>query len=318
MIDWKKYENKIVAMDKEGLSSTQIAKILSETTQEVNATDDRQIRSVLQRYRKENNIEQVREPAKILVFDIETAPLVTYLWNRFQNYIKDDMIIKDWYVICWSAKWLFDDNVISASVTPKESIARDDKRIVKQLWELLNEADVVITHNGDKFDIKKMNGRFVKYGLNLPMPYNSIDTFKAARKKLSLPSLSLNYIAKYLGLDQKLDTNFELWTDAMEGKSEALDKMQKYCDQDVRVLEDVYLHLRPFIQPHPNLGMYIASDAITCPSCGGNHLKKEGEYATTVNIYDAFRCQDCGSITRSRKSSISKEEKQSITSSVPR
>lgn len=319
MINWDDYKSRIIAMTEEGLSSSEIALVLSKTEQEVEPTMDRNVRAALQRWREEGDIkEPKREPAKILLFDIETAPLITYLWNRYQKYVGDEMLIEDWYVICWSAKWLFDDKIISACVTTEESRNRDDKRIIKKLWKLLDEADIVIAHNGDKYDIKKVNGRFAKYGLNLPMPYRSIDTFKAARKRLSLPSLSLDYIAKYFGVSEKADTDFQLWVDSMAGNPDALKKMQEYCDQDVRVLEDVYLQLRPFIQPHPNLGLYIESDAKVCPSCGSKNLKKEGEYATTVNLYDAFRCGDCGSITRSRHAQQKGEERKHITSSTPR
>jgi len=311
-----KYTNKILAMSDQGLSSKEIAIVLSETTDDVHRDKDRCVRRILNKHRE--NYSERTEPHKIFLFDIETAPLVSYLWNRFQKYISDEMIIEDWYVICWSGKWLFKDEMISHCVTSEESINRNDERITKHLWNYLNEADIVISHNGDKFDIKKINGRFSKYGLNLPMPYQSIDTFKAARKKLSLPSLSLDYIASHFGLEGKHDTGFDLWVKCMQGDEKALDRMQKYCDQDIRVLEDVYLNLRPYIQPHPNLGLFIESDSQMCPSCASTNLKKEGTYATTVNLYDAFRCQDCGSITRSRNTSVPLEDKKNITSSVPR
>jgi len=319
MVNWVAHKRELIKLSKQGLSSTEIADIMSKLYVEIEPTHDRSVRSALQRFRETGDYESDgRKPAKVLLFDIETAPLITYIWNRFQKYLPDEMLIKEWYVICWSAKWLFEDEVMNGCVTPEESKNRDDKRIISDLWDLLNEADIVIAHNGDKFDVKKINGRFVKYGLNLPMPYKTIDTFKAARKRMSLPSLSLNYIAGYLGLQQKNDTDFQLWVDSMEGDPKALKRMQEYCDQDIRVLEDVYLKLRPFVQPHPNLGMYIKSDSKTCPSCASTNLKKEGQYATTVNLYDAFRCQDCGSITRSRNTSISQENKKTVTSSTPR
>ncbi len=319
MINWDDYKNKIVALHEEGLSSSEITSVLAKTNEEITPDKDRSVRSAIQRWREDGTItDPKREPAKILVFDIETAPLMTFLWNRFQKYVKDDMLIEDWYVICWSAKWLFEDEMISRCVTPEESKDRNDKRIVKDLWDLLDEADIVISHNGDKFDIKKMNGRFAKYGLNLPMPYRSIDTFKSARKRLSLPSLSLDYIANYFDVGAKHSTDFQLWLDCMQGDPQQLKRMQEYCDQDVKILEDVYLHLRPYIQPHPNLGLYIESDVQVCPSCGSDELEKEGEYATTVNLYDAFRCQECGSITRSRHAQQRGEERKHITSSTPR
>jgi len=319
MINWDDYREAIIGLYEQGISSKDTALILAQQNPEITEHHDRSIRAAITRFKQEGLIkEPKREPAKILVFDIETSPLLTWVWSLRQKYINPSNIEQDWFVICWSAKWLFEDEVMNATVTPKEARKQDDKRIVKELWDLLDEADIVIAHNGNKFDIKKMNGRFIKYDLNLPSPYQSIDTYLAARKRLNLSSLKLDFIAEYLGLPRKSSTSFQLWLDSMAGDQEALDDMTKYCDQDVRVLEDVYLKLRPFIQPHPNLGLFIESDAKVCPSCASTNLKREGQYATTVNLYDAYRCDDCGSITRSRHSSITKEEKQTITSSVPR
>lgn len=315
-IDWDEYKDRIIHMSDNGLSSTEIADNLKPDL--IKPPSPRSIRSALQRWREEGVIQPKRSPAKILVFDIETSPMISYLWRRTQKFVPENQIIDDWYVICWAAKWLFDDEVMYSVTTPEESKKRDDTRVVAELWDLLNEADIVIAHYGDRFDIRMMNGRFLKYGMNLPMPYKSIDTKKAAGKRMSLPALNLNYIARYLGLPQKHSTNFQLWKDCMHGDADALDRMNEYCKNDVEVLEDVYLQLRPFIQPHPNLGLFIESDTKVCPSCGGTDLKKEGQYQTTVNLYDAFRCGDCASITRSRNTSLSQDEKKTITSSVPR
>lgn len=315
MIDWSEYEPLILELHRKGMSSTQIAEILSKTNSRIDSSKSRHIRKIIQKNRHESK----NKPAKILLFDIETAPMVAYIWNPKTRFVQSSHIAEDWFVLCWSAKWLFNDEIMSSSVTPKESKNRDDKRVVEELWKLLDEADIVIAHNGDNFDVRKMNARFALYGLNLPSPYQTIDTYKAARKRLNLSYYSLFYVAQYFNLkNQKQDTTFELWKGCLEGDVKSLEKMQKYCDQDIRTLEDVYLHLRPFIQPHPNLGLFIESDTRTCPSCGSNHLKPEGYYATTVNLYEAFRCDDCGSLTRSRNTAISKEEKQTITSSLPR
>lgn len=320
MIQWNDYKRKIIAMDAEGLSSSEIVSILSKSHPEISETQDRSVRAALQRWREQGDITTPeKEPAKILLFDIETAPLLTYSWSRKPTWLNTKMIVEDWYMINWAAKWLFSDEMITGVTTPKENRDRNDERITNKLWKLLDKADIVIAHYGDMFDIKMVNGRFFKHGLNLPMPYKTIDTMKAARKRMRLPSNSLDSIAKYMNLESKHSTTFELWAGCMEGDPESIQKMDKYCQQDVKVLEDVYLKLRPFIQPHPNLGLFIEnSHDEMCPACGSTHLEKEGTYQTTVNLYDAFRCQDCGSITRARKNNISKEHKQNITSSTPR
>lgn len=318
MTNWENYTKKIIALNKEGLSSKEISILLSKTDDDITEHSDRSIRRILQKHREENNIVPKSEPAKILVFDIETAPIIAYTWSRFPKMIGDQMIKQDSYVINWAAKWLFNDNILSDVVTPQESLKQDDSRIIKSMWKLLDEAEIVITHNGDKFDIKRLNGRFIKYGLNLPSPYQSIDTYKSARRKLNLTSLKLNFIAEYLGIASKLNTSFDLWVGCMNGDEKSLEYMDKYCKQDVLVLEEVYLHLRPFIQPHPPISFNIGSDISTCPTCASDNLKKEGTYNTTVNQYDSYRCNDCGSLSRSRQSSLKTSDRKSVLSSIPR
>lgn len=239
---------------------------------------------------------------KILILDIETAPLKSYVWGIWNVNLGHslNMLESDWFMLTWSAKWLFDGKVMSDKLTPKEVNKEDDKRICKSLWALLEEADVVIAHNGVKFDIKRINTRFLKNGLTPPMPYMVIDTLLHARKRFNITSNKLNYIGKFLGLGEKLDTGgFDLWKRCMEGDEEALTEMEVYNIQDVVLLEDVYLALLPYIKPHPNVALFIAEDVHACPSCGSQELKWEGKYSTYANTYDAFRCK-CGSIGRSR------------------
>lgn len=254
---------------------------------------------------------------KILVFDIETAPLKSYIWGIWNQNLGHslNMLESDWFMLTWSAKWLFDDKVMSDKLTPKEVSNEDDKRISKSLWTLLEEADVVIAHNALKFDIKRINTRFLKNGLKPPMPYQVIDTLIHARRRFNITSNKLDYIGKFLGLGEKLSTGgFDLWKRCMEGDSEALTEMETYNIQDVRLLEDVYLALLPFIKPHPNVGLFVAEDVHSCPSCGSTDLKWEGVYTTYANQYDACRCGNCGSIGRSR---TAKPKGKNITIATP-
>ena len=243
--------------------------------------------------------------AKILLFDIETTPMEVFVWGLFGNkYIDYNNVIKDWNVLSWSAKWLFDSNVISDIQTPKEAIKRDDSRILKGIWELLDEADIVIAHNGDKFDIKKLNTRFYINGYNTPSPFRSIDTLKAIRKSFAFSSNRLDYLGKLIKNKGKLDTNFKLWTDCLKGNNDALSKMLAYNEEDVNLLEEVYLDIRGWIKPHPNIGVHC--DGSICPTCGSDDLIDNGKYHTTnANKYQSYRCGSCGSLSRSIDSSLS-------------
>tara|TARA_S200002703_G_scaffold155389_1_gene159492 strand:+ start:863 stop:1927 length:1065 start_codon:yes stop_codon:yes gene_type:complete len=258
-------------------------------------------------------------PAKILVFDIETAPIQAYVWGAWKQNVGGNQIISDWFMISWAAKWLFDDFVMSDVLTPEEILNKDDSRITKVLHGLINEADIVIAHNGDKFDIKRINTRFFKHGLASPSSYHSIDTLKTLRRQFSITHNRLDYVGEWLGVGRKIDTGgFELWTRCMNGEAEALNEMDTYCKQDVKLLEDVYLMIRPYIKPHPNIGLYISENVEACPSCGHGDLTLKSTYTTTVNEYDELQCKNCGSWSRNRRTSTPLKENEGIRSSLPR
>jgi hypothetical protein len=255
------------------------------------------------------------EQAKVLLFDIETSPLKAYVWGLWNQDIhhKNGQLDADWFMLSWSAKWLFGERIISDRLTSKEVLKEDDERITKSLWELLNEADILVGHNVERFDIKKSNTRFLKHGLPPVSYYRTIDTLKQCKKNFSITSNRLDYIGRFLGIGQKVETGgFDLWKRCLEGEDEALEQMRIYCDGDVQLLEDVYLRIRNFIRPHPNLGLYIADNVERCPTCASEDIKWEGAYSTSVNMYNAFRCNSCGAIGRSRESKLDIIKRKSL------
>jgi hypothetical protein len=252
---------------------------------------------------------------RILILDIETAPLLANIWGIWNQNISTENIRSDWFILTWAAKWLFDTKVYSARVTPKEAQSNNDKRIVKSLLDMLNDADIVVTHNGDRFDLPRINTRALIHGLNPPLPYISIDTLKSAKKHFNFTSNKLDYINKVLKLPQKTHTDMELWRGCFNGDESALKKMEKYNINDVRIHEQTYLTMRPFIKPHPNIGLHILDDKERCPTCGGSELTMMGKlYHTTMNVYEMFRCK-CGATGRKRKAT---KRSGKLLSSTPR
>jgi len=262
----------------------------------------------------------VNTSAKVLILDIETAPLMAFVWNIWQQNVGIHQIINDWFCFTWAAKWLFEDKVYSGRLTSKEALEKDDKRIMEGVWGMLNEADIVITHNGDKFDLPKLNTRFLLHGMKPVLPYQSIDTLKAVKRTLAFTSNKQEYINMSLGTARKVDTGgFELWDKCYKGDVEALKKMEEYNIGDVTSLEDNYLKLRSYIKPHPNMGLFILDEHERCPSCGSNELKETGKlYMTSVASYESLRCDNCGGVGRRRKSNLTVNEKRNILSSTPR
>lgn len=246
--------------------------------------------------------------AKILLFDIETAPNLANVWGMWGQDIPSIMFEEHWYLLTWSAKWLDEREVLWDALPEhktrfKKDLA-DDYGPVHSLWKLLDAADIVIAHNGDKFDIRKINTRFLLHGLDPPSPYKTIDTLKVARRNFAFTSNRLDDLGEMLDLGRKAKhPGFPMWRGCMQGDIKSFDKMVKYNKQDVRLLQNVYLALRPWMKNHPNLAVYdsIYDEDISCPKCGSRHVNWKGYNYTAVAVYPRFRCMKCGGQGQARK-----------------
>jgi len=257
---------------------------------------------------------------KILIFDIETSPLKAYIWasNMWGINVNEGQVLSEWFMLTWSAKWLFDPKVLSDRLTGREAKNEDDSRIVKNLWNLLNEADIVIAHNGDRFDVPNMNTRFIVNGLPPTAPYQTIDTVRVARRQFGFTHNNLNALARVFGFESKLETNFQLWKDCVNGEERALREMEVYNNEDVRLLEEVYLKIRPWVHSHPNLGLYVDAIEPVCSNCLSVNLDKTDKfYYTPTGRYELYRCE-CGAYVRVRSSSVPKDKRKDLVVSVAR
>lgn len=245
-------------------------------------------------------VEREKPLDKVLIFDIETLPIIAYVWQVWQEDIGEHKIIKDWCILSWSAKWLHDDKIISDVLTKREALTRNDERITKNLWNLIEDADVVIAHNGKRFDIRKINTRFWKHKLGKPSSYKMIDTLTAVKSQFSLNHNGQDAIAKFLELEGKLSTAFDLWVGCDTGNTDALAEMQLYNEQDVRLLEQIYLELRSWIPNHPNLNIYQGV-LEGCPICHSTAYEDIGYYYAKNKRYLEHRCNDCTTIWHDTK-----------------
>jgi hypothetical protein len=247
---------------------------------------------------QEGETEEDSFPA-VLSMDIETLPGKAYFWEVWNTNINHEMVIQDWAVCCWSAKWIGDSRVVSDCVTPAEAKEHNDKRVCLSMWKLFDEADVIIAQNGKKFDIPKLNTRWWKHKIQQPRSYKIIDTLEAARRAFGMTYNSLDYLAKYLGIGRKLKTEFELWRSCDNGDQAALDRMREYNEHDVVLLEDVYMTMRGWIPNHPDFRIYNKVEGV-CPRCFGA-IEDVGLYTAAKRQYKEFRCTNCGSVTHSTK-----------------
>lgn len=237
----------------------------------------------------------------VVLLDVETSPILGYAWQMYDTNILG--VVEPVKVICCAWKQLGAKNV-SIRALPDYSDYKggivDDRQLVTDLWHVLDKADVVIAHNGDSFDIKVLNARFIANGLNAPSDYKSIDTLKVAKKYFKFNNNTLNELGQYLKEGKKAPTGgFETWTKCMAGDTVAWDRMKKYNVQDVDLLERVYLRLRPFIANHPNLNLIsplrVKVSEFACTTCQSLNTMKRGFSLTKVGRYQRYQCSDCGS-----------------------
>jgi len=233
---------------------------------------------------------------KILLLDIETAPHLVHVWGLWQQNVGLPQIMESGYTLCWSAKWLGSEEVIFSSIQHT-----NPKRMLLKIWDLLEEADVVVHYNGTKFDIPTLNKEFLLYGLTPPAPYKQIDLLRVARSQFKFPSNKLDYVANVLGLGKKTKhIGHELWIQCMANNPEAWKMMEEYNIQDVMLLEKVYGKLQPWIKNHPNQNLFTNGKHV-CPNCGGDHLHKRGTAYTIAGQYQRYKCTGCGSWSRDTK-----------------
>lgn len=234
--------------------------------------------------------------SKILLYDIETTPLVSYTWGTFQQ---DVIRVKEeWYILCFAYKWLDEKKVHVVSLPDFKLYRKDpknDAEVIKKLHSLFSEADIVIAHNGDRFDQKKTNTRTIKNKLLPPEPYKSIDTLKVARKYFQFTSNRLDALGEFLDLGRKQShTGFDMWLGCMAGDNKSWNLMRKYNKQDIALLESVYLELLPWIENHPSLSLMDGRPE-ACPKCGGGPLHKGGKRKyTKVASVMRYQCRNCG------------------------
>lgn len=260
---------------------------------------------------------------KILIFDIETAPILAYVWSLWDQNVGLNQIKSDWHVLSWSAKWLKGpDGTVYGPHSKvmymdqrKVKDVQDDKKLMQAIRELLDEADIVITQNGKSFDQKKLNARFFLHKIKRPSSFKHVDTKEIAKKVFGFTSNRLEYMSetfnkKYKKQKHKKFAGFELWTECLAGNPQAWKEMEKYNKYDVLSLEELYLGLQPW-DNSINMNLY-SDDVTTRCSCGSEDFRKNGYAYTSVGKFQRYYCGKCGAEVKDRVNLFSKEKKKSL------
>lgn len=224
---------------------------------------------------------------KILFLDIEWRPTKAYVWRAWDETIHPEKIIEHGGLLCVGVKWFGEKE--TEVFTEWE---HGHEGMVRAIHTLLTEAEAVVTYNGDKYDLRKLEGEFLLAGLPPPPPPTSIDCLKAV-KKFGFFMNRLGFVAPFLGLGSKLEhEGMSLWTKVDKGDPRAQKKMAKYCAQDVILLEKLYKKIRPYIRNHPHTGK---TKGIACGACNSTRLQSRGVRRTKMFKIQRIQCQDCGS-----------------------
>lgn len=264
---------------------------------------------------------------KILIFDIETAPIIAHVWGLWENNVGLNQVECDWHVLSWSAKWKgAPETEVMYMDQRNAKRVEDDTEILTAIWELLDEADVVITQNGKKFDQKKLNARFVIKKIkdrHPPSSFKHEDTKQIASRHFAFTSNKLEYMTdklctKYKKQKHKKFPGHEMWTECLKGNLEAWNEMEEYNKYDVLALEELYGILAPWTgNTGVNFNLY-SDDLTNVCKCGSKAIIKNGFYHTNVGRYQRYKCKDCGAESRDRNNLLPKDKREALQTSTVR
>lgn len=230
---------------------------------------------------------------KRLFFDIETSPNIGLFWEAgFKKNIDYSNIIQERGIICICYKWEGEKEVFSLQWDSKQC----DKTMLQKFIEVADVATELVGHNGDRFDLAWIRTRCLFHKIPMFPKYTTIDTLKVARSKFRFNSNRLNYIADFLGIGQKIKTEYSLWKDILLKKDKiAMEKMIKYCKKDVSLLEKVFKALQTHIEPKTHYGVIFGEDRGSCPECGSDDLIRSKKTVTATGLIRIqYRCKTCG------------------------
>lgn len=248
--------------------------------------------------------------------------MLGYVWGLWENNVALNQVHTDWHVLSWSAKWLGDSASKTMYMDQRHAKnIEDDKKLLEKIWNLLDEADVVITQNGKKFDHKKLNARFILNKMQPPSSFRYIDTLQLAKKHFAFTSNKLEYMSdklctKYKKLKHSEFGGFELWKACLAGNLRAWKEMERYNKHDVLALEELYTKLIPW-DNSLNFNAY-SDDTNTVCTCGSSDFVKRGFFYTNSGKFQRYKCLKCGSEMRDRKNLLTFNKKKSLKTGTQR
>lgn len=240
-----------------------------------------------------------------LFIDIETSPNVVFSWRvGYKIALTPDNIVKERAIICIGYKWQ------GKPVQHLQWKAGDDKAMLRAFIPILESADEVVAHFGDRFDMPWLRARAAYHGIPVSPYIKTIDTKAQSARLFYFNSNKLDYIGQFLNLGKKIETDYKLWKDVVAGDEIALGKMIRYCRQDVKLLEKVYLRLESYNKPKTHQGVMRGGVCGDCPKCGATNVISIGKQVTgTGAVRPKMKCKVCGQVYLVTRAELNKHYK---------
>ncbi len=247
--------------------------------------------------------------------DIETAPHLAYSFGRWKQFLSQDSIEKEGFILCASWRFSSSNEIHSVAIeTVEDMIDGNDSKILESLYDFFEKCDIVVAHNGKRFDIPMIKTRLLAHGFPPVKNVKVIDTLSIARSQFRFPSNKLDSICAYLGLGRKLGHDgISLWIRCLKGDKDAMQEMVEYNKYDVVLLEMLYYKLRAWDNQHPVVSTYYADDELRCSCCGSENIKETGNYIfSPTGKFTEFVCGDCGKRSKLQVNLLSKTKRKNI------
>lgn len=241
---------------------------------------------------------------RILILDLEISPSIVPVWGLFNQNINIGNIMGNSEILSWAAKWYGEEECSYSSLRMVGHTPSGKRKMLKELYDMMNEADVVVGYNSDNFDNKIANKEFLLQGFNRPAPYKTVDLLRVVRKQFRFTSNKLDYVVQQLGLGQKAEhPGMGMWLTCMnpaikhtEEYTSAWDIMEHYNCEDVFLTEALYTRVLGWIPNHPSHSVFL--DAAVCHACAGDKFQRRGFARTLGRTYQRLQCKDCGAWNR--------------------
>lgn len=259
-------------------------------------------------------VQEDYKKAKILFIDIETAPIKAHLWSMWQNGVGLNQIESDWYILSFTAKWAHEDEIIYMDLRDTPD-SEKDYPLLEKIWELFDEADFVVGHNTKKFDVKKINARFLMNGFSRPSTFRHIDTLLIAKSLFGFTSNKLEYLTEKLCTVYKKSTHKQfpghlLWSECLKGNLEAWQEMEEYNKFDVLSNQELYEIFMPWDSRLPNFDLYVDGPLDM------SEWVEDGFHYTNLGKYQRYRHTVTGQQRRGRKNLLSPEKREQLLSNI--